>query len=287
MSLVDNDRQLIYVSTSDISTNPNQPRKHFSQSALKELAQSIKECGVLQPICVRRKADGGYELVAGERRLRASKLAGSKLIPAWVREFDDKDSSLAALIENLQRENLNYMEEAEAYLRIMEEHRMTQAELAAKVGRSQSYVGNKLRLLQLPQEIKQRITEMGLSERHARALLRLRDEALMKKVFTRVVTKKLNVKQTEELVTQTLERMHFPGEKSLPLGTDLSFSKSRSDREKRRVKNIRIFINTIKETIKLLKLSGVDVRAAQFDKDGYFEFVVRIPKQTKFKWDQY
>ena len=271
---------VVYLDVTEISPNPQQPRKRFSQQAMKDLAQSIKECGVLQPISVRKKRNGGYELIAGERRLRASIMAGKATIPALVNEFSNIESAVAALTENLQREDLNFMEEAEAYYRLQESYRLTQAELAEKVGRSQSYICNRLRLLQLPDDVKQIIVEFGLSERHARVFLRIKDETLMKRIVTKVVEKRLSVKETEDLVTDTIERLQLPEGKDLPQGTDLRYSRTKKEREKRRLKNIKIFINTIRETIKLLKMSGVDVRAAQFDRGGYMEFVVKIPKQA-------
>ena len=170
----------------DISPNPFQPRQNFSPENLDELAQSIKTYGLLQPILVRRH-QGAYQLVAGERRLRACKLLGWQKIPAVIREVNDSAMAAMALIENLQRENLSYFEEAEGYQRLLDEFGLTQEVLAQRIGKSQSTIANKMRLLKLATSIQQKLLEAGLSERHARALLRLPDNESREKVLEKII----------------------------------------------------------------------------------------------------
>ena len=273
-------QQVQKIPINKILPNPYQPRKTFSQRGLAELAESIKEYGVLQPISVRKINSSTYELIAGERRLRASLIAGAKEIPALVTDINDEDSAIIALVENLQRENLGFLEEAEGYYSLLVDHGLTQEELAQRVGKSQSAVANKIRVLRLSGPVKKLIADYGLSERHARALLKLPNEELQLKVAKTVCDRDYNVKNTEELVKLTLERINKPGVDPILKKSDLEMAVDSRGRTKKVVKNIRIFVNTIKETINLLKLSGVDAKAAQFDRGDYFEFVVRIPKRA-------
>lgn len=265
-------KDIAYISIDSIRPNPYQPRKNFNKSSLEELCESIKQYGVIQPINVRRIASNRYELVAGERRLRAAALAGLTEIPAIIVNIDDNDSAIMALIENLQREDLNYLEEAEGYCNLITEHKLTQEELAHRIGKSQSTIANKIRLLKLSPLIKKILLDNNLTERHARALLKLHDEQLQLKVLRYVCEKGLNVKKTEELVEKVIEK----------------FSRKASLREKekktsRAVKDIRIFVNTIKQAVSIMKKSGVNAKAAQFDRGDYFEFIVRVPKKIRVK----
>lgn len=255
-----------------IRPNPYQPRKKFDQSSMDELCKSIKEYGVIQPINVRKISNTHYELVAGERRLRATAMTGQKEIPAIIVDVSEDESAVMALIENLQRENLGYLEEAEGYLNLIKEHGLTQEQLAQKIGKSQSTIANKIRLLRLPPMVKKILTDNGLTERHARALLKLDDEQLQLKVLQKVVEKGLNVRKTEELVQKVLEKYCNPSKE-----TD---SKSRVTKS---IKDIRIFVNTIRQAIDTMKKSGVNARAAQIDRGEYLEFIVRIPKQSDLK----
>jgi ParB family chromosome partitioning protein len=230
------------------------------------LAASITEYGVLQPINVRKIGENGYELVSGERRLRASKLAGKREIPAVVIEVVEQDSAVIALIENLQREDLNFMEEAEGYHNLINDHGMTQEELARKVGKKQSTIANKLRLLKLNKNIKKTILENELTERHARALLKLPDDVLQDKALQRIVKKALNVKKTEELVEKMLEETAVAEEP-----------------KKIRIKgkiNYNIYINTIKNAYKEILKAGCKVEYGQEDKGEFIEVTVRIPKNV-------
>jgi len=260
-------KNITYISIENIRPNPYQPRKQFNKTSLEELCESIKQYGVIQPINVRKISTNSYELVAGERRLRAATLAGLKEIPAIIINIDDNDSAVLALIENLQREDLNYMEEAEGYNNLINEHGFTQEELAHKIGKSQSTIANKIRLLKLAPLVKKILADNNLTERHARALLKLHDEQLQLKVLKHVCEKGLNVKKTEELVERAIERYSKEAKEK---GTERKFTKA--------IKDIRIFVNTIRQAIDLMKKSGVNAKAAQLDRGEYIEFIVRIPK---------
>lgn len=278
-NIVHETQEIIRLSIDRIRPNPYQPRKSFSRVSLLELSDSIKEYGVLQPVNVRRLSNGTYELVAGERRLKASQMAGLREIPAIVTEINDNDSAIIALIENLQREDLTFMEEAEAYYNLIIEHGLTQDELARKVGKSQSTVANKIRLLKLPPLIKKILYDNDLSERHARALLKLPDEQLQLKVLKIVCDRGYNVQKTEDLINRTIERYIKPS-KSKPFNkSPLIQKKEQKGKVKMVVKDIKIFVNTIRQTIYMLKNSGIEAKAAQFDRGEYIEFIIRIPKK--------
>lgn len=261
-------KNISYLSIDCVRPNPYQPRKQFNKGSLEQLCESIKQYGVIQPINVRRISTNNYELVAGERRLRAATMAGLKEIPAVVININDNDSAVIALIENLQREDLSYMEEAEGYNNLINEHGFTQEELAQKIGKSQSTIANKIRLLKLPPMVKKILSDNSLTERHARALLKLHDEQLQLKVLRRVCERGLNVKRTEDLVEKVIERFTRQGNEKAP---ERKFTKA--------IKDIRIFINTMRQAIDLIKKAGLNVRAAQIDRGEYLEFIVRIPKQ--------
>ena len=261
-------KSLVYVDVENLRPNPYQPRKQFNKASLEELCESIKQYGVIQPINVRRISNNSYELVAGERRLRASKMAGLKEIPAIIVDIDDNNSAIMALIENLQREDLCYMEEADGYNNLIIEHGFTQEVLAQKMGKSQSTIANKIRLLKLPPLVKKILSDNNLTERHARSLLKLHDEQLQLKVLKLVCDKGLNVKRTEELVEKVIEKY---SKDSYTRGPERKFTKA--------IRDIRIFVNTIKQAIELMKMSGVNAKAAQLDRGEYIEFIVRIPKK--------
>jgi len=183
----------------EIEPNEDQPRKHFDGEKLAQLAESIKQHGVVQPLIVQKEGNI-YKIVTGERRWRASKLAGLKTVPAIVREFSDKQVMEVALIENLQREDLNPIEEAEAFDKLMKEYHMTQEEISAVVGRSRPAIANSVRLLSLQDKIKSMIIAGEISSGHARALLAIEDKELQLKIAEEIVNKKLNVRETENLV---------------------------------------------------------------------------------------
>ncbi|MEI3499134.1 MAG: ParB/RepB/Spo0J family partition protein [Bacilli bacterium] len=208
--------EIIDIELSELRANPYQPRKVFDDEALKELSASIKEHGVFQPIII-KKSIKGYEIIAGERRVRASKLAGLDKIPAIIRDFTDEQMMEIALLENLQRENLTAIEEAYAYKAMIEKLSLTQDELSKKVGKSRSHLTNILGLLRLPKEVQQMIAESKLSMGHARALSKLEDEEKIKELANKIVNEKISVRNAEELTNQethTHEIKKTPREKS-------------------------------------------------------------------------
>ena len=199
-------RKSVELPIGSIRANPEQPRKHFAEEELNDLKNSIAEYGVLQPIIVKKDKSGSFFLIAGERRLRAAKLAGLTKIPALIKDFDDKDTALIAVVENVQRENLSYIEEAYAYRKLIEDFGLTQGELSEKIGKRQSTISNKLRILTLPPDIQQKLIEAKLTERHARALLKIEDSVIREKILQRVISHNLNVKQTEKLIDDYLTK---------------------------------------------------------------------------------
>ncbi|MGE4283128.1 MAG: nucleoid occlusion protein [Clostridia bacterium] len=258
--------KIINIPIDKIKPNPYQPRKTFDKSALEELSISIRQYGILQPINVRKIGASSYELVAGERRLRASQIAEMKEIPAIIVDMNDNDSAVVALIENLQREDLSFMEEAEGYFHLISEHGFTQDELAMKVGKNQSTIANKMRLLKLPPLVKKMIYDHNLTERHARALLKLPDEQLQLKVLKQVCEKGLNVKRTEELIEKMIEK--YTGVKD----------KISKKKQISAFRDIRIFTNTLKQAVDMMKNAGVHAKVTQNDHGEYVEYIVRIPK---------
>jgi ParB family transcriptional regulator, chromosome partitioning protein len=196
---------LLEVPVNAVGPNPKQPRTRFDDEALGELAASIREVGILQPIVVRRAGDGAYELVAGERRLRAARLAGLATVPVVLRDSDDADLLREALIENIHREDLNPIELAEAFRQLLEELGLKQEDLADRVGVSRSHIANTIRLLALPLEVQQLLTDERVSAGHARALLALGDPEAMRSLALRVAAEDLSVRQTEEIVRRFIE----------------------------------------------------------------------------------
>jgi ParB family chromosome partitioning protein len=259
-----------------IKPNPYQPKKSFSVHSLEELAQSIRQYGIIQPITVRSSSQSGYELIAGERRLRAAKLAGLDYIPAMIIHTCEQDSAIFAMIENLQRENLHYLEEAKGYASLIQDHGFTQEELAVKLGKSQSTIANKLRILRLSSSIKELLIRENLTERHARALLKLPDDELRLKAVRQVVAKKMNVRDTEVVIDEFLEELQ---DKKQRAGRKKEAQDGkRQTRVFKRTKDIRIFINTIRNAVNLLKGYGLEVQYFQVDKEDQVEITVMIPK---------
>ena len=191
---------IIDIPLDEIRSNPYQPRKEFDEQSLQEFADSIKEHGIIQPIIV-KKSIKGYELIAGERRTRASKIAGKKTIPAIVRDMTDEEMMEIALIENIQRENLNPIEEASAFQRIIETTKMTQEEVAKKFGKSRSYITNILGLLNLPTKVKNQVQEGKLSMGHARVLSKLSDNEQIEEISNKIISNGLSVRETEKITS--------------------------------------------------------------------------------------
>ena len=246
-----------YIPLGRIRPNPQQPRRSFDEEGLAELAASIRSCGILQPLTVRRAGEG-YELVAGERRLRAARIAGLREVPCLVAQVGEEDSALLALMENLQRRDLDCWEEAQAIARLISRYGLSQEEAARRLGRAQPTVANKLRLLQLTGDQRQFVLDNNLTERHARAVLRLpenrRSEALIN-----IAKRRLNARQTDLYIEQLLN------------------STAKGRHRISMVRDVRIFVNTIDHAIRLMTDNGVPATAHREEKDGYIEYTVRIP----------
>lgn len=247
------------IPTADIQPNPDQPRREFSYEKLLELAQSIGENGLLHPLTVTFR-DGVPVLVAGERRLRAAKIAGMREIPCIELEAEGVQRALLALIENLQREDMNCFETAEGMQTLIETYGLTQEEAANRLGCSQPTIANKLRLLRLPPEERSAILGAGLTERHARALLRVEDPELRRVALGRIIEGKLTVAQAEHLVTELLAG-RLKRRKPIPV-----------------VRDVRIFFNTVNHALETMRRSGIDARSERSETEDYYEYVVRIPK---------
>ena len=250
-------RRVLDLPIDALRPNPNQPRIEFDEASLRSLSDSIRRYGILQPLTVRR-TDEGYELIAGERRLRAAKLAGLRAVPCLLARSSEEESALLALIENLQRRDLHYLEEAAAIARLIATYGLSQEQAAERLGKSQSAIANKLRLLQLTLDQRQFILDNGLTERHARAVLRLpenrRSEALIM-----IAKRKMNARATDLYIDQLLNAT-AQGKHHISM-----------------VKDVRIFVNTIDHAIRLMTDNGVPATAHREERDGYIEYTVRIP----------
>ncbi len=249
-----------------IRPNKYQPRTIFSEEKIEELARTIHTHGVIQPIVIRSIGEQSYEIIAGERRYRAMKSLGWSEVPAIVRQLDDKETASIALIENLQREELTAIEEAYAYEQLLELHSLTQEALAQRLGKGQSTVANKLRLLKLPDEVKEAIMDKKLSERHARALISLKDESLQVAMYKEVIEHQLNVKQLEDKIKELLNPEQKEEKKSRPKRKSVS-------------RDVRIAVNTIKQSLTLVSKSGIDVKTEEEDFEDYYSITVKIPKK--------
>lgn len=256
--------QVLLIPSDSIYPNPNQPRKVFDQNELVNLAISIRMNGILQPITV-RQIENGYELVSGERRLRASRLAGLLNVPCIVVEVNSLKSAVFALIENLQRQNLGYFEEALAINKLMKDFSLSQDEAARRLGKAPSTVSNKLRLLSLPEEARNQLTENGLSERHARALLRLEAGEVME-VLQKITEKKLNVTQTEKLVEEYVSKRKEPKRQ-----TKIMFS------------DVKIFLNTINNALETMQKAGIKAEFKREDNEDSYIYLIEIPKKSVYK----
>ena len=263
-----NEVKVVKVPINQIFPNPYQPRKTFSDEALADLCASIKEYGVLQPLLVSPAADGRYMLIAGERRLRASRMANLAEVPVIISDYTSQQIAEIALIENLQREDLHFLEEAEGYEQLMNEFHLTQEAMAARVGKKQSTIANKLRLLRLTSPVRKVLVEAGLSERHARALLRLDDEVKRLEVLAVVVEKNFSVRQTEEYIAKLLNNSDKGKEKKRRLVI---------------VNDVRIYLNSIKQVVNSIKDVGIPVNMEQTVEGDEVIISVRIKNQKKPK----
>ena len=254
--------EILHLPLGIVNSNPYQPRRIFERESLEELAASIHTYGVLQPISVRHINGAGYELVAGERRLRACKIAGLSTIPAIVVDITDHDSAVLAMIENLQRQDLHFFEEAHGLANLMSDYGFTQEALAGRIGKSQSTIANKIRVKRLPRTVQKLIVESELTERHARALLKLGSEEAQLEVLEKVIKQGLTVRKTEALIEATLS----PSTQSV----------SGSAPFKAYIRDIRILTNSIKENLDMVRQSGIDTHFDMEQTDTGYSIHIRL-----------
>ena len=255
--------QVVSLPVGSILPSPHQPRRDFPPGELSELALSISQLGVLQPLTVRR-TPGGWELIAGERRLRAAQLAGLTQVPCLPMEADGDTSALLALVENLQRQDLTVWEEAAALRQLIDRHHLSQEEAAQQVGKSQSAVANKLRLLKLPEDVIDTLRARRLTERHARALLRLEGEDVRLAALRHIGEKKLTVAASEEYIELQMQKKQMEG------------------KEKKRlyiIKDVRLFLNSVDRGMETIRRAGVDARFDRQESEEEITITIQIPKQ--------
>ena len=254
--------RVLWLPADALKPNPDQPRQYFAPEGLEELAESIKVHGILQPLSVRR-TDGGYVLVSGERRLRAARLAGLREVPCIVVEVDEVSSSLLALVENLQRRDLDFWEEALALDQLIHTYSLSQEEAARRIGKSQSAVANKLRLLKLSPAALQRLRDAGLSERHARALLRLDGEEAQLSALDHIIAQGLNVAQTDAYIDALLS------------------PRARPKKPTYLIKDVRLFLNTVTKGLALMQGAGIQAQCGRQETEDAILLTIRIPKQAR------
>lgn len=255
--------RLLLLTPDQIRSNPSQPRRYFDREGLEALAASIAQHGLLQPLTVRRQ-NGGYELIAGERRLRAAKMAGLDKVPCLLLSLTEEQSGLAALVENLQRQDLDYWEQAEGIARLMRRYALSQEQAAVRLGMSPSAVANKLRLLKHTPAVRAALRDHGLSERHARALLRLPEEDSRLEAIGIIVRNDLNVAKAEALVEGMLTRQPRP-----------------KPRRKLLVRDLRLFLNSVDRHLETLKQSGFPAGTTREETETEIILTIRLPKQQQ------
>lgn len=254
------------IATEKLLPNPYQPRKQFKSEDLLSLAESIKENGILQPLLARRINNSDYyEIIAGERRLRAAILANLATVPCLIVDCDYEESAVYSIIENIQRSDLSFFEEAQAISQMQNHFGMTQEQIAKRLGKSQSALSNKLRLLKLPADVRYFIEKEGLTERHARALLKLESEKQMWTALNLIKDKGWNVQQTEEYINSVTNKAVKPHKNNIV----------------KIFKDVRIFVNTVNKAINTMKEAGIPAESNKTETDDYIEFFVRIPKNLQ------
>lgn len=247
--------RVVFLSVRSIRPNPAQPRRVFREEALKELSESILRHGILQPLSVRR-CEGGYELICGERRLRAAQMAGLTDVPCILMQMDDRESSMTAMVENLQRQDLDFVEEAQGISRLMGQFGMSQEQTARLLGKSQSAVANKLRLLRHSQPVLEALRRAELTERHARALLKLPDEEAKLRAIAEISRQSMSVARTESYVERLLAQ----------------------PREKESSANVAAFLNTLTQSLAKIQLSGIGAVSERRETDSQIVLTITIPK---------
>ncbi|WP_408008808.1 nucleoid occlusion protein [Pseudalkalibacillus sp. A8] len=258
--------EVLQIPIEEIVPNRYQPRTVFIDERIEELSQTIKTHGIIQPIVVRRR-NGHYEIIAGERRYRAVQKLGWHSIPAIVKEFNESQTASIALIENLQREELSAIEEATAYAKLIEIHGLTQESLAQRLGKGQSTIANKLRLLKLPDAVQHALLNKEITERHARALISLKIPEKQEKILSEIKERNLNVKQTEERIKQLLE------------SEDTEKKRRMKPKRKSVSKDTRLALNTIRQSIDMVHQTGLTIDTAEEDHADYYQITIKIPKK--------
>lgn len=263
-------KMIFMLSPDEITPNPSQPRRFFTDDAILRLADSIRLHGIIQPLAVRRPERGeGYELVAGERRLRAAKRLGLSEVPCVLVNADSEESAHMAIVENIQRENLNMFEQAEAIYTLMQVHCLTQEKIAEQLSCSQSYVANKLRLLRIPDEDKSEILSASLTERHVRALLRIKDPDRRRLTMHTIIRRSMNVAAAEEYIDSLME-------------ADKKAATPEKERTSRIfVRDVRILYNTIDRAVETVRLSGIDIETERLERADDTRIVITIPKVSQ------
>lgn len=254
-------KKIYMINSNDISENPYQPRAKIDYENLKGLIESIRKNGILQPLCVKEKSKHKFELVYGHRRLAAAKALGMQEVPCIINNITDRDSFVFALIENIQRENLSFIDEAKAISELIKKYRITQTQAAALLGMTQPAIANKLRILRLSERQIERINNFSLTERHARALLRLQEEKLRDDVLSEIIVRNLSVEQTDKLIDSILNPTQKKQENN-------SFV----------VKDLRLFVNSINKAIKVMKCSGINAKSTKEEDENFIKYTVTIPK---------
>lgn len=253
--------KVIEVNVELIVPNPHQPRTEFGESEISALAESIAQNGILQPLSVRKKGDK-FELIAGERRLRAAKLCGFSVVPCIVHEISERHSAILALVENIQRQDLSFFDEAVAIEKLITYYGMTQEDAAAKLGKAQSTIANKLRLLRLTPDERELIIRFNLTERHARALLKLGNPADRLNVLEKIVKCNLNVERTERLIDDYIGREKI---------------KASYKKRSKVFQNVKMFVNTINKAVETMQAAGISADSKKIENEEYIEYRVRIP----------
>lgn len=254
------------IEVSKIVPNPNQPRKHFADEAILKLADSIRQYGIIQPLTIRQTGDV-YELISGERRLRASKELGMETVPCVIMNVNEMKSAEMSIIENLLREDLNIFEQAHAIETLIDTYNLTQEQIAKKLSNSQSFIANKLRLLRLGDEEREKILKNNLTERHARALLRIYDVDTRRKVLDKIIEEGLNVTRSEELIEKIILSSKVQSADDAPATSSI-----------RAYKDVKSFYTAIERAIDLIKNSGVNIKSRRIENDEFTEFTILIPK---------
>lgn len=254
--------KIIDIPVSKIIPNPNQPRKQFNEAELNSLAESIKTNGIIQPLTVREVFDSRYEIVAGERRYRASIICGYDTVPCIIMDISQCESAIMALVENIQRKDLNFFDEADAIRQMIENYGITQEQAAERIGKNQSTVANKLRLLTLSENERNKITEFALTERHARALLKIKNPELREYVIEQIHEKKYNVEQTEKYIDSLTKKER---------------EKTNLKRRGKLFRHVSLFTNSINHAVEIMRAAGVECESKKISGDGYVEFIVKIP----------